>query len=393
MKKTCAAFLLLILSSIFALAQEPDAKPPVAPDHFKTSNQALIEIVNAADAAWLSGDFDRAIQLCDQGIALAPKEPGFWANKASALMQRARIRYYKGTHSDDEAVKKEMIEAARSDIREALSASVKTVDLVRGATEPTDPALLDAYQFKQVMSLRLKAQVSYLMTRLVDESYAANAVNAIDEYVAIETDAHEKSLAQLHSGEMLIQVRKFREAFAVYQKILLDDPASVDANLGAAVSLINLGFAANEKTSSDQGLEYLGRFVAAAPASHPLKGSAEQALQYLKAEKPPFVYTPPRRDPPSSSPIVGGVMNGKAVNLPFPPYPAIARFARVQGSVPVRVLIDEDGRVLQARVESGHPLLQAPAVAAALTARFSPTMLSGRPVKVIGIIVYNFVAQ
>jgi hypothetical protein len=37
--------------------------------------------------------------------------------------------------------------------------------------------------------------------------------------------------------------------------------------------------------------------------------------------------------------------------------------------------------------------LQAVAVAAARQARFSPTKLSGQPVKVTGVIQYNFVAQ
>jgi len=41
---------------------------------------------------------------------------------------------------------------------------------------------------------------------------------------------------------------------------------------------------------------------------------------------------------------------------------------------------------------SGHPLLRAAAVAAARGARFSPTKLSGQPVKVSGVITYNFVA-
>jgi len=87
------------------------------------------------------------------------------------------------------------------------------------------------------------------------------------------------------------------------------------------------------------------------------------------------------------------VVNGKALNLPKPPYPAIARFARAQGSIPVRVLIDEDGNVIEAQAESGHPLLQGAAVTAARAAKFSPTLLSGHPVRVMGIIIFNFVAQ
>jgi outer membrane biosynthesis protein TonB len=48
---------------------------------------------------------------------------------------------------------------------------------------------------------------------------------------------------------------------------------------------------------------------------------------------------------------------------------------------------------VSAKAVSGHPLLQAVAVQAARQARFSPTKLSGQPVKVTGVIQYNFVAQ
>lgn len=97
--------------------------------------------------------------------------------------------------------------------------------------------------------------------------------------------------------------------------------------------------------------------------------------------------TPPR------APISGGVLNGKAVHLVQPTYPQIARQAHASGTVVVQVLIDENGTVVSAHAISGHPLLQAVAVAAARASRFSPTKLSGQPVKVNGVIQYNFVAQ
>lgn len=91
--------------------------------------------------------------------------------------------------------------------------------------------------------------------------------------------------------------------------------------------------------------------------------------------------------------IMGGVLNGKALELPKPAYPAIARAAHASGTVVVQVLIDEEGQVIAARAVSGHPLLQAASVAAAREAKFSPTRLAGEPVKVTGVIQYNFVAQ
>jgi protein TonB len=87
------------------------------------------------------------------------------------------------------------------------------------------------------------------------------------------------------------------------------------------------------------------------------------------------------------------VLNGKAIRLVTPPYPAIARSAHASGAVQVQVLIDENGNVISASAVSGHPLLRAAAQAAAMSSKFSPTKLSGQPVKVNGVIIYNFVAQ
>lgn len=91
-------------------------------------------------------------------------------------------------------------------------------------------------------------------------------------------------------------------------------------------------------------------------------------------------------------PISGGVLNGKAISLPQPTYPADARAARVAGAVHVQITIDEYGGVISARAVSGHAMLQPAAVSAALQARFSPTFLMGEAVKVSGVLVYNFVA-
>jgi protein TonB len=110
------------------------------------------------------------------------------------------------------------------------------------------------------------------------------------------------------------------------------------------------------------------------------------------AEEPP--PPPPKATPtPPRAPISGGVLNGKAISLPKPAYPPIARQAHAAGTVVVQVTIDENGNVISAAAVSGHPLLRAVAAAAARGARFSPTKLSGQPVKVTGVITYNFVAQ
>ena len=99
------------------------------------------------------------------------------------------------------------------------------------------------------------------------------------------------------------------------------------------------------------------------------------------------------RKPGEKAPINGGILNGKALSLPQPPYPPIAQQANAAGTVLVQVVIDETGNVISAHATSGHPLLQSAAVAAARQAKFAPTSLMGEPVKVTGVLSYNFVAR
>lgn len=88
--------------------------------------------------------------------------------------------------------------------------------------------------------------------------------------------------------------------------------------------------------------------------------------------------------------LSGGVLNGKANSLSIPDYPAAARAVRAAGTVHVQVLIDTDGAVFSAEAKDGHPLLQPAARNAACQSKFMPTLLSGQPVRVSGIITYNF---
>lgn len=103
---------------------------------------------------------------------------------------------------------------------------------------------------------------------------------------------------------------------------------------------------------------------------------------------PPVIKTETK--PPRPTVVSGGVVNGSAISLPKPSYPQIAKAAGVRGQVSVQVLIDETGKVLSATVISGHPLLRQTSQQAAMQAKFKPTLLSNVPVKVSGVINYNF---
>ena len=115
--------------------------------------------------------------------------------------------------------------------------------------------------------------------------------------------------------------------------------------------------------------------------------STNQQMPIINLDSEP----PPSPGPkPILKPVSGGVLNGTAMTLPPPVYPEAAKRMRTQGVVTVDVILDESGKVVSANASSGPAILRDAAVQAALRARFSPTKLSGQPVKVSGVIHYKF---
>ena len=96
---------------------------------------------------------------------------------------------------------------------------------------------------------------------------------------------------------------------------------------------------------------------------------------------------------PYGAPISGGILNGRAVKLPKPKFPKAARESGASGVVVVKVVIDEEGKVISAKATYGHPDLREVCGEATSRAEFTPTKLAGRPVKVSGSIQYNFVSR
>jgi TonB family protein len=105
--------------------------------------------------------------------------------------------------------------------------------------------------------------------------------------------------------------------------------------------------------------------------------------------KPPSVIAD--NNPPPKTRVSGGILNGKAIELPKPSYPAEARQAGASGTVEVKIVFDEEGKVIWVRALSGHPLLRPACEDAAWRTTFAPFKLSGQPEKVTGVLLYNFV--
>jgi TonB family protein len=128
-----------------------------------------------------------------------------------------------------------------------------------------------------------------------------------------------------------------------------------------------------------------GKLTGTAPAEIKSTDSSSQAVPLVELDS-----EPPPAPHPILKPVSGGVLNGTAISLPAPIYPDAAKRMRTSGTVSVDVVLDESGKVVSATATSGPGVLRDAAVQAALKARFSPTKLSGQPVKVSGVINYKF---
>lgn len=103
--------------------------------------------------------------------------------------------------------------------------------------------------------------------------------------------------------------------------------------------------------------------------------------------------SPPLNEPANRPAVNAGVLNSRAVSLPKPAYPSVARQMRANGRIAVEVSLDESGNVTSARATGGNPLLRSSAEAAARQSKFTPVRMNNQPVSAIGIVLYNFTAD
>jgi periplasmic protein TonB len=110
---------------------------------------------------------------------------------------------------------------------------------------------------------------------------------------------------------------------------------------------------------------------------------------------PPPTPTPVVKPAPTPTPaqvvrLTSMLTQGRVLRRVQPPYPAIAKQARVQGQVQVQIGISETGDVTDVILLSGHPLLRDAALQAAKQWLFIPTELNGQRVRAIGLLTFNF---
>ncbi|HUJ40722.1 MAG TPA: energy transducer TonB [Candidatus Acidoferrales bacterium] len=107
---------------------------------------------------------------------------------------------------------------------------------------------------------------------------------------------------------------------------------------------------------------------------------------------PPALPPPPHLPPPPPAPrfVPSEIQQALLVTRIDPVYPPLAKQIRLEGTVLIRAVIAQDGRIESAEVLSGNPLFVRAALDAILRWRYRPTLLNGRPVEVETLITVIF---
>jgi len=80
--------------------------------------------------------------------------------------------------------------------------------------------------------------------------------------------------------------------------------------------------------------------------------------------------------------ISQGVTKGLLIHKVEPPYPPLARAARIQGDVILKAIISREGNIQDLQLVSGHPMLVPAAIEAVKQWHYRPYLLNGQPVEV-----------
>ena len=114
-------------------------------------------------------------------------------------------------------------------------------------------------------------------------------------------------------------------------------------------------------------------------------GIEPPAVAVVAPPKPAAPPEEPKRYRPG-----GRVQLGRLIRKPEPAYPALAKTARVSGTVQFEAVVGTDGRVREVKVLGGSPLLARAAADAVLQWVYEPSRLNGELIEIIANIAVTF---
>jgi len=303
--------------------------------HAQTYEKETLKQLNQkVIASYRNQKFDEALKLAQQAVDLSLKLYGAEQPETAVAYNHLGVMYQE-----------------KKKYKESIENLQKAVDIYQKPSNPKGEELVMAYQilaYSQFLGgMEIESEANYLKAIETSENKFGK-------------ESKESFLATLNLANIYARLKKIEKANEFYLK-------------SYALAMKNFGREGKEIEQIEDSRSCL---VSAQ------NFSSESQKAFYEARKKLLGET----DEQSAR-----IVNGKAKSLPKPPYPSEARPKRISGTVSVRVKIDEQGNVIEAKAVCGHPILGQASEQAARGAKFAPTVKDGKPIKISGIIVYNFV--
>lgn len=344
MKRTLAALIAVTLLAAAAAAQTP-APSPTPPKQSELAEAARL----TAEVVRLYGlqQYDEALPLARRAVEIRERALGEHLLVASALNNLAAVLMQKRQEG----------EAGRA-LERALAIMEKTgsadAELAADINNRLGLLRLDAKDYR-------KGETFFERAAAVKAKHRGENHPSLVPYLLNLTDA----------------------------RYLSGDRAGAHESLRQAAEILAVKFPEEDLATARKLQSYI--CILTAEREEALMSKVQFAIHRL--EHPEHADRLMEKAQKGKSIVAGGVLNGRAIKKPVPHYPPAARNARVSGVVIVKITVDETGKVVSAEPICGHRLLRDAATEAAAAARFTPTLLSGQPVMVTGVITYTFVIQ
>jgi len=252
-------------------------------------NAIISKSLTDGNKAFNEKNYDLAITTYSEGIAADPtyvgSAPVLLNNKGVALKIRAVDSYNKATKSTDPAEKTATMAKAKQDMQDSLESFTNSWTILKNAppVEITDKANYDKAKYDALNGLTETYRLS--VATKTNVAKAADAKEAFDAYLALETDAAKKAKVQVTFGDVMLEAGESDMALAAYRVALEASPDNPDALAGVGFSLVNLGFLNDDKTKLQEGANFLQKFANAAPDTHKYKADALGLIETLKTEQ------------------------------------------------------------------------------------------------------------
>ena len=256
----------------------------------ENTNAIVKQSFSEGSKAFNEKNYDLAIAKYDEGINADPDfegtAPVLLNNKSAAYINRAIDKYNVAVKSDPSG-KAAALESVKKDLNESLAASNKSLQILKTATS-TDANAQKVYAVEKNRAYQNTIDgYSRMFAMNLDASKGKEALAALEEFSAIETDATKKSKWQLILADSFRQAGDAPNAVVAYRKVLEVSPENPDALAGIGLSLFSVGASVVPENTAQmqEGLNYMQRFADIAPETHPLKASVKDAVDYLKTKQ------------------------------------------------------------------------------------------------------------